>query len=349
MTKVLVTGGAGFIGSHTCLNLAENGFEVYVVDSLINGFVESINRVNQYCKKKGFKEVKFFNINLCDFETFESFFCEIYSQKIKFDGVIHFAGLKSVAHSIENPILYWSNNINSTLNLLKLMSNFDIDSLVFSSSATVYGYDNKSPLSENASTNPINPYGDTKLVIEKILKQYIKSSSRKLKIASLRYFNPVGANKFSIIGECNKEVANNLFPILCNVAYGDINSLTIFGNDWPTKDGTCIRDYIHVEDLSEAHTKALKYLFSKNEVNTILNLGTGKGTSILELINIFQEVNKVKINYKFGKRRIGDIAEVFADTNLANITIDWKAKRDLKNMCIDGWNWKKNNPYGFLN
>ena len=348
MKRILVTGAAGYLGSHTCLNLVENGYEVYAIDSLTNCYVESIKTINSFFKEKFHQKIKFIKLDLRHYDEFENFFENLYCQNIRFDGVIHFAGLKSVANSINYPLLYWENNLYSSLNLLKLMSKFEVDSLVFSSSATVYSQINKSPLSENSALGPINPYGETKLAIEKILNQYLTSTKKNFKVASLRYFNPIGAHPSSLIGECSKEEPNNIFPLLCDVAYGDRPEFKVFGNDWPTKDGTCIRDYIHVMDLADAHLKALNYLSQINNEHVVLNLGTGKGTSVLELLNTFQEVNNVKINYTFVERRKGDMPEVFADPNLASKTINWYAKRELKEMCIDGWNWKKKNPNGFI-
>jgi len=347
MKRILVTGAAGYLGSHTCLKLVENGYEVYGIDSLTNGHIESIKTINFHFRGKIHKEIKFIKLDLLDYRAFEDFFENFYSQNIIFDGVIHFAGLKSVANSINNPILYWENNLNSTLNLLKVMSKFEVNSLVFSSSATVYSQINKSPLSENSVLGPINPYGETKLANEKLLTQYLTSTENNFKVASLRYFNPIGAHTSSLIGECNKEEPNNIFPLLCDVAYGNREVFKVFGNDWPTKDGTCIRDYIHVMDLADAHLKALKHLTGSENKHIILNVGTGKGTSVLELINTFQEANKVNINYTFAKRRKGDMPEVFADPTLALNTLNWSAKRELKEMCIDGWQWQVKNPKGY--
>lgn len=348
MLKVLVTGGAGFIGSHTCYELAKNGYEVYAIDSLVNGYSESIERINTLGNyQKGFKKIKFFKLNLCDYSLLNDFFQSIYFNKIEFDGVIHFAGLKAVAESVLDPISYWENNVISTINLLKIVQSYKVRSFVFSSSATVYDSRFDPPFSENAELNPVNPYGETKLAIEKILNQLSYASDKNINIASLRYFNPIGAHESSLIGEFPKGTINNIFPILCKVANGELNEFHVYGNDWDTRDGTCIRDYIHVMDLAIAHRKTLEHLDISQNVNLTLNLGTGKGTSVIELINAFEKANSLKIKYIFKGRRAGDAAEIYADATLAKKVLGWAAHRDLNQMCVDGWNWKIKNPNGY--
>jgi len=348
MIKVLVTGGAGYIGSHTCYELAKNGYEVFAIDSLINGYSESINRINTLGNyQKGFKKIKFFKLNLCNYSSLNEFFRSNYINKIEFDGVIHFAGLKAVAESVLDPISYWENNLISTLNLLKIVQDYKIRSFVFSSSATVYDSRLIPPFSENAKLNPINPYGETKLAIEKILNQLSFASCENINIATLRYFNPIGAHESSLIGEFPKGTPNNIFPILCKVANGELNEFHVYGNNWNTRDGTCIRDYIHVMDVAIAHKKTLEYLDISKNVNLTLNLGTGKGTSVIELINAFENANSLKIKYIFKDRRPGDVAEIYADTTLAKKILGWETQRNLNQMCVDGWNWKIKNPNGY--
>ena len=339
MKRILVTGAAGYLGSHTCLKLVENGYEVYGIDSLTNGHIESIKTINFHFRGKIHKEIKFIKLDLLDYRAFEDFFENFYSQNIIFDGVIHFAGLKSVANSINNPILYWENNLNSTLNLLKVMSKFEVNSLVFSSSATVYSQINKSPLSENSVLGPINPYGETKLANEKLLTQYLTSTENNFKVASLRYFNPIGAHTSSLIGECNKEEPNNIFPLLCDVAYGNREVFKVFGNDWPTKDGTCIRDYIHVRDLVHAHYLAferIKHLSGCLDYN----LGNGNGFSVLEIIKACELITNRKVNYTFVDKRRGEPACLVADSSKANLDLKWITKHsNIDSIIKSAWQW----------
>ena len=349
MINILVTGGAGFIGSHTCLSLLQNGYEVFVIDSLINGYRKSLVRVDEIYKsnKKSNNNLHFICADLRDLKSLSRIFKKFKSQGIHFQGVIHFAGLKSVEDSINNPTQYWENNVFGTLNLLKVLDFNKCKSFIFSSSATVYGLNHDSPISEDCYANPINPYGDTKLAVEKILRSVYESKNRSINIANLRYFNPIGAHDSFLIGEHPKGIPNNLFPFICQVASKKREGLNIFGNDYPTRDGTCIRDYIHVMDLSEGHIRTMNYLLENDSCFFTINLGTGKGTSVLELKNIFEEVNKVSINYSFLERRNGDVACMFADVSKARELIGWHAEKDVYDMCKDGWNWQLNNPNGY--
>ena len=349
MINILVTGGAGFIGSHTCLALLENDYELYVLDSLINGFHESLVRVQEiyYSKSNKKNKLHFKCVDLKNYVSLEKVIKKYESQGVFFEGVIHFAGLKSVEESIQKPLIYWENNVLGTLNLLNILNLKKCKAFIFSSSATVYGTENNSPISEDFNTKPINPYGETKLTIEKILESIYKSEENLISISNLRYFNPIGAHNSYKIGENPRGIPNNLFPYLCKVASGQINELKIFGNDWSTRDGTCIRDYIHVMDLAEGHIKTLNFLLKKSSIFLKMNLGTGKGTTVLELIKIFEDINDISINYSFVNRRDGDVKEIFANVELAKNTIGWIAKRNVYDMCKDGWNWQLNNPNGY--
>ena len=265
------------------------------------------------------------------------------------NGVIHFAGLKSVEESIKEPLIYWDNNVCGTLILLKVMQLFHCETIVFSSSATVYGNSEKSPLKESFKIKALNPYGQTKATIEQILDDLFRSSKNNLKVANLRYFNPIGAHSSGFIGEEPLNKPNNLFPYICYVAAGKYKKLNIYGNDWPTSDGTCIRDYIHVMDLAEAHTCAIKYLLCRDPLILNLNVGTGIGTSVLQLVETFIEVNKCDVPYQFTNRRKGDVAQLIADNQKAISILNWSPKKNLKDMCRDGWRWRLLNPYGYHN
>ena len=348
MENILVTGGAGYIGSHTCLRLLEKGYNVFVIDSLDNGSLEALERIKAYNKKlNNHSKLHFFKVNLKIYLEILKAFEMIASKGIHIDAVLHFAGHKSVFKSIKNPIEYWDNNVVGTLNLLRVLKKYTCKAFIFSSSATVYGINHKSPISENSDTKPLNPYGDTKLAVEQLLKSFFISSTSKTSVASLRYFNPIGAHESSIIGEDPKGVPDNLFPYICKVAIGELVNLKVFGSDWPTEDGTCIRDFIHIMDLVDGHIKTLDYLTSHKPCSITLNLGTGKGTSVLELIKTFEKVNKIDLTYSFEKRRNGDVPVIFADPLLAEQLIGWKAKKNINDMCLDGWNWNKMNPKGY--
>ena len=350
MKSILVTGGAGFIGSHTCLELLRKGLNLYVLDSFVNSKRSSLSAVLKILKINNIdakNRIKIIEGDIRDKDLLKSIFFSSIDNGKPINSIIHFAGLKSVADSVLDPISNWDSNFIGALNLISTMLQFECYCIVFSSSATIYGLSNQSPIKEDCLINPINPYGNSKYAIEKLLHDVFKSSKNKLRVANLRYFNPVGAHPSGLIGEDPLDKPNNIFPIITKVAIGKKKKLQIFGNDWPTVDGTGVRDYIHVMDLADAHLKALKHLTGSENKHIILNVGTGKGTSVLELINTFQEANKVNINYTFAKRRKGDMPEVFADPTLALNTLNWSAKRELKEMCIDGWNWQKKNPLGY--
>ncbi len=350
MQSILVTGGAGFIGSHTCLILLEKGYEIFVIDSFVNSSAKSIEKVLLILKGKAIDSADRIHLikgdikNLDDIEKIFQI-----SQKLnkKIEAVIHFAGLKSVSESIYAPFSYWENNVIGTINLLKIMQKFNCRNIVFSSSATVYKAKSESLINENDICDPINPYGYTKLTIERILRDLYNSESSQWRIACLRYFNPVGAHESGIIGEDPLDNPNNLYPQITKVAIGKLNEIKIFGSDWLTKDGTGVRDYIHVMDLAEGHLLALNYLLKEKPQNLIINLGTGKGTSVLELIKVFQKVNKVKIPYSFTNRRPGDKAFVVANNSLASSILNFKPTRNIEDICRDGWNWQVQNPNGF--
>ena len=344
METILVTGGTGFIGSHTCLSLLKKGYEVVVVDSLINSSKISLERVKNLNVNKN---IYFYEGDIRDINFLDSIFKKYHKKNKPIKNVIHFAGLKSVEESLSTPIKYWENNVDGTIKLLKIMKKNNCKTIVFSSSATIYGFSDKFLIDENSYINPINPYGTTKMVIEKFLNDIYKSTYEDWRIICLRYFNPIGAHASGQIGEDPLGVANNIFPALTRVASGQIEELKIFGNDWPTKDGTCIRDYIHVMDLAEGHISALEYLRRKGKNFSAINLGTGNGTSLLELLNVFQEANKIEIKHSTAPRREGDVSRLVADNSLALKKLNWKPIRTLEQMCKDGWEWQKNNPKGY--
>jgi len=348
--RVLVTGGAGFIGSHTCYALLEQGYEIIVIDSYINSNQKSLQRVVNILKNNNIVnklDIEIAKLDIRDETLLDKLFSKYKNLGKPIQAVIHFAGRKSVKESVLKPLLYWDVNVNGSINLLRVMDRYDCRTIVFSSSATIYGLSDNSPLKEDAEINPINPYGRTKVTVEQILNDTYKSNSHKWKIANLRYFNPIGAHSSGMIGESPVGIPNNIFPYITQVAAGILDELTIFGNNWPTLDGTCIRDYIHVMDLAEGHIATLKYL-NKGESKIVnLNLGTALATSVLELIDTFEQVNNIKITKKFSSRRIGDSCTVIADNSLALSCLEWSPKRDLEKMCLDGWKWQKLNPEGY--
>ena len=349
MFKILVTGGSGYIGSHTCLALLSVGYEVIVLDSLINSNELSLIKV-----KKIFQEMyshlkndlHFYEGDLNDFNFINNIFLGEIKKGFPITGVIHFAGLKAVNESIRYPLKYWENNISTTINLIKCMDKNNCRTIVFSSSATIYESCDSKIIDERMNINPINPYGNTKATIENFLNDIYKSNS-EWKISILRYFNPIGAHQSGLIGENPIGIPNNIFPLILHVATGKKESLKIYGNNWPTVDGTGVRDYIHVMDLAEGHLAALDYLFSKKTKIISLNLGTGKGTSVLELIKMFEQINRVKIPFEFVGKRDGDLSKVVADNSLARKTLNWRPKRSLEDMCRDGWKWQNLNPDGY--
>ena len=342
----MATGGLGYIGSHTCVCLLEKGFNVVIIDSLINCKLDKINKIELISKdipmnQKG--KLFFKKGDIRDLEFLHDVFEEFSKKKLSIKSVIHFAGLKSVEESVNFPIKYWDVNVNGTLRLLSIMEKFECYNLVFSSSATVYKPKLFESLKESDQLGPINPYGNTKLCIERVLKDLFNSNKTKWRIINLRYFNPVGAHASSLIGEDPQLRASNLFPIILNSLREGNAEFYVFGNDWPTEDGTCIRDYIHIQDLADAHTKSLEFLL-KNEPQFIsLNIGTGQGKSVLDVIKKFNKVNNLKLNYKFVNRREGDAPYVVADSTLAYSLLKWLPKRNIDDMCLDAWNWERNN------
>ena len=336
MSKVLVTGGAGFIGSHTCVELLNKNYDVVVVDNFSNSVHESLSRVERITDKK----IKLYDCDIRDKNKLKKVF-----EENVIDTVIHFAGLKAVGESCRKPLEYYENNVYGSIVLLQTMQEFSVKKIVFSSSATVYGR-NEVPYVESMVTGDVsNPYGRTKYFIEEILKD-LYSSDNEWKIILLRYFNPIGAHESGLIGEDPKGIPNNLMPYVSKVAVGQLDKLTVFGDDYDTKDGTCVRDYIHVVDLARGHIKAIEKLNSIDSVEAY-NLGTGLGYSVLDLVNAFEEASGQKVKYEIGERRPGDLAKVYADTSKAKDDLDWKAEFDIKKMCEDTWRWQKNNPRGF--
>ncbi|OQY08312.1 MAG: UDP-glucose 4-epimerase GalE [Fusobacteriia bacterium 4572_132] len=333
---VLVTGGAGYIGSHTCVELLDAGYDIIVIDNLSNSKIESINRI----KKITGKDFKFYQEDLLNIEALELIFKENNIEEI-----IHFAGLKAVGESVQLPLKYYKNNITGTINLCEVMEKYNVKNIVFSSSATVYGDPESVPITENFPTGATNPYGRSKLMLEEILKD-IYVSDNTFNIAILRYFNPIGAHKSGLIGEDPNGIPNNLMPYISQVAIGKLEKLSIFGRDYSTVDGTGVRDYIHVVDLAKGHIKALEKLKSNPGV-VIYNLGTGTGNSVLEMIKAFEKASNKKINYKVVDRRAGDIAECYADTKKVENELNWKTEKNIEEMCEDIWRWQKNNPNGF--
>ena len=351
MRNILVTGGAGFIGIHTSILLLEKGFNVIIIDSLTNSSHKAIERLlefNSSLSNLSKSNLRFSKGDVRDLSFLRKVFDDQNQLENPIDLVIHFAGLKAVNESISQPDLYWDNNVNGTLQLLKVMKENNCTKIVFSSSATVYSINEKSPLNEKSKLSPVNPYGKTKLAVEEILKNLSKKPNCSLQIISLRYFNPIGAHPSGLFGESPLDTPNNLFPYLCDVGNSKREVLSIYGKDWPTSDGTCIRDFIHVMDLSEGHLAAINFISNcRDPFFKAINLGTGKGTSVLELVNTFELVNNLKINYVFAERRSGDIGIVFANADLAKDLLKWEPKRNIINMCKDGWNWQVNNPEGY--
>lgn len=334
--KILVTGGAGYIGSHTIIELLNDSHSVVVVDNLSNSSQESLRRVEKITNVT----IPFYNIDIRDGSALEKVFNENY-----FDAVIHFAGLKSVSQSISHPIEYYSNNIDSTLVLLEKMKKYSVKKLVFSSSATVYGDPQNLPVTEKSPKSATNPYGQTKLMIEQILED-VSATDEDWNITSLRYFNPIGAHESGTIGEDPNGLPNNLLPYVAQVAAGKLEKVNVFGNDYDTRDGTGVRDYIHVLDLASAHIAALEHLDHPNEYKAY-NIGTGTNVSVLELIDAFRRASGKDIPYQVIARRPGDIASCYADASLANKELNWKARLFLQDGCDSSWNWQTQNPNGF--
>lgn len=333
---ILTTGGAGYIGSHTCIELTKAGYDVIVVDNLDNSSEKSLERVEKIVGKK----IKFYKEDVRDREAMRKIFTEN-----KIDAVIHFAGLKAVGESVAKPIEYYDNNLISTLVLLEVMREFGCKKIVFSSSATVYGVAKEMPLTEDMPLGAINPYGRTKYFIEEMLRD-VYVSDNSWSIALLRYFNPIGAHESGTIGEDPKGIPNNLMPYIAQVAVGRLEKLHVFGNDYNTVDGTGVRDYIHVVDLAEGHVKAVDWALA-NEGCEAINLGTGNGISVLQLRDAFVKASGADVPYVIDPRRPGDPDEVYANAQKAKDLLGWEAKKNVDDMCKDSWNWQSKNPNGY--
>lgn len=334
--NILITGGAGYIGSHTIIELINDGHSVVVIDNLINSSKESLRRIEKITNFK----IPFYKIDVRNKKALDKVFTEN-----KIDAVIHFAGLKAVGESVNKPLEYYSNNIDSTLVLLETMKKHDVKKIVFSSSATVYGNPSELPLTENAQVGVgiTNPYGQTKFMIEQILRDVAKAD-KNFKITILRYFNPIGAHISGLIGEDPNDIPNNLMPYIAQVAVGRLEKVNVFGNDYDTIDGTGVRDYIHVVDLARGHALAIKNIKSGAEV---YNLGTGKGVSVIELISAFSKSCGKELPYQITERRVGDVASIYASADKALKELGWKAEKTINNACADSWRWQSTNPNGY--
>ena len=337
MSKILVTGGAGFIGSHTCVELLDSGYEVVVVDNLCNSSKESLKRVEKITGKS----VKFYEADIADKDAMNKVF-----EENDISCVVHFAGLKAVGESVQKPLEYYQNNISGTLNMCEVMRNHGVKNIIFSSSATVYGDPASVPITEKFPKGQCtNPYGWTKSMLEQILTD-IQFADKEWNVILLRYFNPIGAHKSGLIGEDPNGIPNNLMPYVMKVAIGQLPQVNVFGNDYPTPDGTGVRDYIHVVDLAKGHVKAIEKI-EENPGVKIYNLGTGKGYSVLDVINNVSKAVGKEIPYVIAERRAGDIAECYADPALAKEELGWEAQYGMKEMCEDSWNWQQKNPNGY--
>jgi UDP-glucose 4-epimerase len=332
--SILITGGTGYIGSHTAVELLNNNEEIIVLDNFCNSSPEVVDKIKSITKK----DFKFYEADILDEEKLEEIF-----KNNKIESVIHFAGLKAVGESVQKPLEYYYNNISGTLNLLKVMRKYNCKNIVFSSSATVYG-ERETPryIEEMGRGKTTNPYGTTKAMIEKILED-VYVSDNEWKIYILRYFNPVGAHESHLIGDNPNGIPNNLMPYIQKVAVGELKELSVFGDDYNTPDGTGIRDYIHVVDLAKGHIKALEKLNKEKNGVYVYNLGSGIGHSVLEMVKTFEKVNNVKVPYKIAPRRAGDLAEIYADPTKAEKELNWKTEKTLEDMCKDSWNYIKNN------
>ena len=334
--KVLLTGGAGYIGSHTAVEMIAAGYDIVIADNFCNSDPEVMNRLKTITGK----DIPLYTIDVTDKVAVEDLF-----QKEEISAVIHFAGLKAVGESVAMPMEYYRNNLDTTLTLMEVMKKHGVKRFVFSSSATVYGIPEKLPLVEGMPTSCTNPYGWTKLMTEQILTD-ISKADPELSVVLLRYFNPIGAHESGLIGEAPNGIPNNLMPYVTQVATGKLPKVRVFGNDYDTKDGTGVRDYIHVVDLAKGHVAAIRY--AQDHTGTeVFNLGTGVGYSVLEIIQTFQKVNGVEIPYEITDRRPGDIAACYADPSKALRMLHWKAEKNLADMCADSWRWQKNNPNGY--
>ena len=333
---ILVTGGMGYIGSHTVVELLNSNYEVVVVDNLSNSSILVKDRI----KKITNKDFKFYNVDVTDKESLKKVF-----EENKIDSITHFAAFKAVGESVEKPLEYYENNLVGALVVFELMKEFNVNNFVFSSSATVYGKPKSCPIKEDFSLSTTNPYGATKLMIEDIMRDLSKAD-KNLNLVILRYFNPIGAHESGLIGEEPKGIPNNLMPYITKVAVGQLNELSVFGDDYDTKDGTGVRDYIHVVDLAKGHVASIKKL-EENPGLLTYNLGTGEGYSVLDLVKAFEKVNNIKIPYKIIDRRPGDIDMCYADPTKAFDELGWKAEFGIERMCEDSWTWQSNNPNGY--
>ncbi|MBS4762012.1 UDP-glucose 4-epimerase GalE [Carnobacteriaceae bacterium zg-ZUI252] len=333
--SILVTGGTGYIGSHTVVELIEQGNDVVIVDNLVNSSVIVLDRIEQITGKRP----KFYEVDVCHYDELNAVF-----EKENISAVIHFAAHKAVGESVQKPTLYYRNNLDGLVTLIDVMKAHDVKKIVFSSSATVYGSTNEAPYLESMPiSSAMSPYGNTKVMCEQILKD-VHASDNDWEVTLLRYFNPIGAHESGLIGEDPTGIPNNLMPFIAQVAVGKLKQLSVFGDDYPTPDGTCERDYIHVVDLAKGHVKALNYI--KAGVS-IYNLGSGVGTSVLELVRAFEKVSDVKINYTIAPRRAGDLAVIYANTDLAFKELGFKTEKTIEDMCQDTWRWQSQNPQGF--
>eukprot|EP00472_Partenskyella_glossopodia_P010726 CAMPEP_0197529874 /NCGR_PEP_ID=MMETSP1318-20131121/29913_1 /TAXON_ID=552666 /ORGANISM="Partenskyella glossopodia, Strain RCC365" /LENGTH=417 /DNA_ID=CAMNT_0043085489 /DNA_START=283 /DNA_END=1536 /DNA_ORIENTATION=+ len=341
--RILVTGGTGYIGSHTVVQLLESGYDVTVVDNLVNSNEKVLDRIDQICSKRP----KFFQVDICDETQLEN----VFRTSPKFDAVIHFAGLKAVGESVAQPTRYWENNVCGSVSLLKIMRKYNCTNIVFSSSATVYGQPKTVPITEEFPLQTTNPYGSTKLAIETMLRDVAKENSQdnEWRIVLLRYFNPIGAHPSGLIGEDPSGIPNNLLPYISQVAVGRRSHLSVFGGDYDTPDGTGVRDYIHVQDLSRGHLLAIENaLFGKMSSNCeVYNLGTGQGYSVLDIVKAFGKACGKDVPYKIVDRRAGDVAKMFADASKAKNHLAWSAKLGIDDMCKDAWKWQQSNPNGY--
>ena len=346
--RVLLTGGAGFIGSHIALLLLQKGYDVIIFDSFVNSSFNVISSIEKYLDNKNSNyNLSIVKGDIRDNENLDKIFKDSIYISNPIHTVIHLAGLKSVSDSIADPLHYWDVNVSGTLNLLDVMKRNNCYSIVFSSSATIYGSSDSIPIVEDNKISPINPYGKTKVAIENIFEDLFISNINSWKICSLRYFNPVGAHPSGLIGEDPVGIPNNLFPYISQVAIGRRKFLKVFGNDWDTEDGSGVRDYIHIMDLSEGHIDAIDFLSSKKSCFECINLGSGKGYSVFQIIREFEVSTGCKIPYSIQSRRDGDLSICYADISKAKKLLGWAPKRSLRQICLDGWNWQRKNPNGY--
>ena len=346
--RILLTGGAGFIGSHIALLLLERGYDVLILDSFANSSSNVIERIENFLDNKALKyKLRVINGDIRDKKTLEGIFLKCVKENKPIEVVIHLAGVKSVCESLTNPLYYWDVNVSGTLNLLLTMKEHQCYSLVFSSSATIYGLSDYVPILEEQKISPITPYGQTKVAVENLFYDLYKSNVNLWKICSLRYFNPVGAHPSGLIGEDPRGIPNNLFPFITQVAIGRQKILSIYGDDWETKDGSGIRDYIHIIDLAEGHLASIDYLNTSESCLEFINLGSGKGYSVFQIIRQFELSTGCRIPFSIESRRDGDVAVSYADISKAKRLLSWTPKRSLEQICLDGWNWQMKNPNGY--